>query len=61
MDRCGLDVHKDSIFACILDSHGEKVFEQRFGTLTSELNKLPWKSQVSIGYLFGVLYSLTFR
>ncbi len=34
---CGLDIHKDSVFACILDSHGEKVFEQRFGTLTSEL------------------------
>jgi len=41
MDRCcGLDVHKDSVFACILDSQGEKVFEQRFGTLTSELSKL---------------------
>ena len=37
---CGLDVHKDSVFACILDSQGKKVFEQRFGTLTSELTKL---------------------
>jgi Transposase. len=37
---CGLDVHKDSVFACILDSQGKKVFEQRFGTQTSELTKL---------------------
>jgi len=41
MDRyCGLDVHKDSVFACILNSQGEKFFEQRFGTLTSDLTKL---------------------
>ena len=37
---CGLDVHKDSVFACILDGQGKKVFEQRFGTLTGELTKL---------------------
>ena len=41
MDKsCGLDVHKDSVFACILDAQGKKVFEQRFGTLTSDLTKL---------------------
>ena len=41
MDKsCGLDVHKDSVFACILDAQGKKVFEQRFGTLTSELTGL---------------------
>ena len=37
---CGLDVHKDSVFACILDEQGEKKFEKRFGTLTPELTTL---------------------
>jgi len=36
----GLDVHKDSVFACILDEQGNKIFEQRFGTLTPELTAL---------------------
>jgi len=34
---CGLDVHKDSVFACILDEEGKKIFEKRFGTLTPDL------------------------
>ena len=33
---CGLDVHKDSIFLCILHSDGE-LFEQVFGVLTFQL------------------------
>ena len=37
---CGLDVHKDSVFACILDEKGEKILEERFGTLTPDLDKL---------------------
>ena len=37
---CGLDVHKDSIFACILDEKGEKFFEQRYNTLTPILLSL---------------------
>ena len=41
MDRvCGLDVHKDSVFACILDEQGKKIFEKRYGTLTPELDNL---------------------
>ncbi len=41
MDKvCGLDVHKDSVFACILDENGEKIFEDRFGTLTPDLDRL---------------------
>jgi transposase len=41
MDKvCGLDVHKDSIFACILDEKGEKILEERFGTLTPDLDRL---------------------
>lgn len=36
---CGLDVHKDSVFACILHENGEK-FEGKFGVLTPELEEL---------------------
>lgn len=36
---CGLDVHKDSVFACILCENGEKI-HQKFGVLTSELDAL---------------------
>jgi hypothetical protein len=40
MDRvCGLDVHKDSVFMCILSENGEKT-EEVFGTLTPELDRL---------------------
>jgi transposase len=40
MDRvCGLDVHKDSIFMCILTETGEKT-ESVFGTTTPELERL---------------------
>ena len=35
---CGLDVHKDSIFLCILHSDGE-LFEQVFGVLTFQLEE----------------------
>ena len=41
MDKvCGLDVHKDSVFACILDEQGKKILEERYGTLTPDLDKL---------------------
>lgn len=36
---CGLDVHKDSVFMCILKENGEKI-EEKFGVLTPELDKL---------------------
>ena len=37
---CGLDVHKDSVFACILDKKGEKILEERYNTLTPSLIEL---------------------
>jgi transposase len=37
---CGLDVHKGSVFACILDEQGKKNFEKRYGTLTPDLIEL---------------------
>jgi transposase len=41
MDKfCGLDVHKDSVFACIIDEKRGKIFEKRFGTLTPDLLEL---------------------
>lgn len=40
MERfCGLDVHKDSVFMCILKENGEKI-EEVFGTLTPDLERL---------------------
>jgi hypothetical protein len=36
MDKCcGLDAHKDSIFACILDAQGKKILEKRFRNPTT--------------------------
>ena len=29
---CGLDIHKDTIFACIMDTSGV-IFQEKFGTL----------------------------
>jgi len=36
---CGLDVHKDNVFVCILKENGEKIL-QRVGILTPELDAL---------------------
>ena len=36
---CGLDVHKDSVFMCILSENNEK-YEEIFGTLTPDLERL---------------------
>ena len=36
---CGLDVHKDSIYLCILSITGE-IFEQVFGVLTTQLEEM---------------------
>ena len=36
---CGLDVHKDSVFACIVNENGV-VFQEKFGVLTPELEQL---------------------
>lgn len=33
---CGLDVHKDSVFCCILCADGRKI-QHKFGVLTEEL------------------------
>ncbi len=36
----GLDVHKDSIFMCILDEQGKKT-EEKFGVTTCEIKRMP--------------------
>ena len=36
---CGLDVHKDSVFVCILNEDGV-VFQEKFGVLTTELEQM---------------------
>lgn len=35
----GLDVHKDSVFVCILSENGDN-FEAKYGVLTPELDEL---------------------
>lgn len=37
---CGLDVHKDNVFVCMLDEKGEKLFEMKSGVNTPELDTL---------------------
>jgi hypothetical protein len=37
---CSLDVHKDSVFACILDEQGKRISEKRYRTLTPDLTAL---------------------
>ena len=36
---CGLDVHKDSVFCCIMHSDGSKI-QHKFGVLTEELQTM---------------------
>jgi transposase len=37
---CGIDVHKDSVFAYIKDEQSKIIFEKRYGTLTPDLIEL---------------------
>ena len=65
----GLDVHKDSVYLCILRENGEKI-ERVYGVLThnstpcailwqkTKSAKSQWKAQVCIGFPFGA-YLLT--
>ena len=40
MERaCGLDVHKDSVFSCIINENGE-IISKKFGVLTPDLEEL---------------------
>ena len=41
---CGLDVHKDSVFVCIINENGI-VFQEKFGVLTPDLELLAAKLQ----------------
>lgn len=50
---CGLDVHKDSIFLCILHSDGE-LFEQVFGVLTFQLEEMRTRIQQASAKLRNV-------
>ena len=35
----GLDVHKDSVFVCVLNEEGV-IFQEKYGVLTTELEKM---------------------
>ena len=45
---CGLDVHKDSVFVCVLNEEGI-VFQEKYGVLTTELVKM-----ASVLEMYGV-------
>ena len=32
-NACGLGVHKDSVFVCVLDAQGNKILEKRYQSL----------------------------
>ena len=36
---CGLDVHKDSVFVCIINENGV-LFQEKFGVLTPDLERM---------------------
>ncbi len=36
---CGLDIHKDSVFVCILNENGV-VFQEKCGVLTTDLEQM---------------------
>ena len=44
----GLDVHKDSIFMCILDEQGKKR-EEKFGVTTREIKRLSLRERGMYG------------
>ena len=69
---CGMDVHKDSVTACLLliDDGGEfQVEKRRFGTMTRDLKEmaswlearalsgLPWKPQACTGSRCGTSWN----
>ena len=53
---CGLDVHKDSVFMCILNENGV-IKEQQFSTLTSDL--LALRSELELYDVFQVAMEST--
>ena len=53
---CGLDVHKDSIYLCILHSDGD-LFEQVFGVLTFQLEEMRKLLQKASKYESGFVSS----
>ena len=61
---CGLDVHKDSVFVCILNENGI-LFQEKFGVLTPDPERVVevlheyeatevWRVQVFTGCPFGI-------
>ena len=55
---CGLDVHKDSVFVCILNECGV-VFQEKFGVLTPELEQLAAKLQeLDVSEVYGACWNL---
>ena len=46
---CGLDVHKESIFACVLSPQGDKPVQKLFGTFRNDLIRMRvWLKQMGV-------------
>jgi hypothetical protein len=54
----GLDVHKGSAFACIIDEKRKKIFEKRFGKSRREVIIIGVSSAVDFGLSFSSVETL---
>jgi transposase len=46
---CGLDVHKDTIFACVLSPQGDTPVQKLFGTFRNDLIRMRvWFKQMNV-------------
>lgn len=44
----GLDVHKDSVFLCVINDSG-KIFESKYGVLTPDLDRMATLWCIGVG------------
>jgi transposase len=51
MNYCGLDVHKDSIFACTIDKEGKRHHRQFLTTTPSIKEMIAWLQQLEVKYI----------
>ena len=57
---CGLDVHKDSVYLCILNEDGELI-EKVFGVLTFQLQQMRARIQIASANLRKLFVKAFYR
>ena len=57
---CGLDVHKDSVYLCILNEDGELI-EKVFGVLTFQLQQMRARIQIASANLRKLFVKALYR